>query len=214
MEKQQLVEKSVYTNLVGDVENTILTNQLNIPYDNIQVVKTKIIYRGIEVSINEETFKTAVNNEEGWYIFNYDHNEDGVDYWWTDFLNREELVEISDYGITLSGGNPQGKDGVWVNYENGEISCGYIEHTLLFKDENNTFNFINFISSNFLSIGINENYEDGSRMVNLDSIKKLETELRDDITLEINLWNGDYKEDIEVVLILAKKVEEWNYTKP
>lgn len=203
MGKQQLVEKSVYTNLVGDVENTILTNQLNIQYDNIQVVKTKIIYRGITISVNEETFKTAVNNEEGNYFFGH-YEEDGEDKWFLD--EGDNTVDLSDYGITLSGGNPYDKDTIAIHYIDGEITYEYAEHTILFADNINTFDFISFVSDKVLGIAVNED-ENGSRFLDIWA-NKFELSLGWAMTFfQIDVWNTE-KTDVEVTLILAKKVEE------
>lgn len=198
MENQKLIENSIYKTLNGEIESKLFTNQYQKEIKDIQFIKKTIVYRGVKISVDEETFLTEVNNQNGSYFFGY--NQDGN---WQRSRNWE--VNIDDYGITITEGTPEFKDSIGVQVVDGKVALyEYIEHTNLYTNENDYFDFISFVSEKPVRLCINENVDDDDAFIDLYSTMKFEIDFFP-TKLDIGLWHNNFT-DIEVTLILAKKV--------
>lgn len=192
MEKEQIVEKSVYTTLVGEVETTQATNQY-VREVNTGVIINKAIlrYRGTKIAIDEATFASAVNNQDGYYFFGYRNNS-----WYLE----DTQIDISSYGITITGTPVEG-DLIYVGFYGGHVSeyNGYMERTTLWADREKEVNFVSLSSQEDIRIFILRN---NSPFIEIGEGKKFEADIKYGRPMEINVWNFSGK-DIEVQLILG-----------
>ncbi|MCR4663671.1 MAG: hypothetical protein K5622_07315 [Endomicrobiaceae bacterium] len=194
MEKQQIVEKSVYTTLTGEVETTQATNQYQIEIDNVIVNKLQLVYRGTKITIDEETFATAVGNVDGYYFFDYEDDE---------WKAEGQPLDLATYGITLEG-NPENKDRIYVAFFGGHITnwYGYMEYTPLYvNNTNKTFHFVSVNSQKYINVEVMKGEE---KMVEL-STKKIELDIEYGEEISVGAWNFQ-QENVDVQLILAKRV--------
>lgn len=197
MEKQQLIVQSRYSQLNGEVKTLLGTDQFNYEFETVLNKKQKIVYHGTTLDIDKDTYIIATDNAQTFYA-RYDGGDDN----WKDSDDND--IDLATYGITLNG-QANGNDVFIITNNDGNITYDYYEFTSLFFDDSSTFDYVAFFSSSPIEIQINKR-NDGEM---LKRIKTRKVEIyfnNDDFVAEIVLWNYT-KQDVDVNLILAKKVK-------
>lgn len=201
METKKIVATQITKSLTGEVENIIDTNDYILEVSNYETMNIDIKNREISISVDNETFKTAVNNVAGEYSFFYNEDDDE----WTkggDFTPG--TADLSEYGITVNG-TPQNKDSIEIRLDGeGNLQKTFFQATTIF--ENKLFNFIFFASTVRLGVNlVNSNqwyslYNTTTRMFTLD------TQNNFDLERDLTVYNSSNK-DYNVKVIIARKVE-------
>lgn len=209
MEKQQIVEKSVYTNLNGEVETKVLTNKFQKQYEILSIQNYKVIFRNTQLEIDKDAFKTAVDNEDGTYYF-WHSGDFGEDLWGASFISPDDTITLASCGITITG-VPQYKDSIAITLKDDEVSYVYMENTILFDDTDKKIDFVSFNCDEELEFSIGNYSPSQSKIIQVVTTR-VELDLNSNIygtdhyVGTIDVWNST-KKDVQTTLILAKKVK-------
>ena len=198
MEEQKLIISTISKQMNGGVEDVFDTNNFIKTIDNIDVIKRKIVYRGMWLTVDKDTFATKVEDVEGEYSFVY--NEEN-EQWYIKEDELTQVVDLAEYGITLNDGEKGYRDEITVLFFGGDIVWyGYLQADKLIDQK--SFNYISFASEKDVRLEIEREVPNFlhtvTRRVEIDNSQSAEG--------EIWIFNSE-RADFEVKVVLAKYSE-------
>ena len=198
MEEQKLIISTISKQMNGGVEDVFDTNNFIKTIDNIDVIKRKIVYRGMWLTVDKDTFATKVEDVEGEYSFVY--NEEN-EQWYIKEDELTQVVDLAEYGITLNDGEKGYRDEITVLFFGGDIVWyGYLQADKLIDKK--SFNYISFASEKDVRLEIEREVPNFlhtvTRRVEIDNSQSAEG--------EIWIFNSE-RADFEVKVVLAKYSE-------
>ena len=204
MEEKKIVVSQIVKSLEGDVENTLDTISYIEKNQNYETFNLAVKNRITAFSVEEDTFKTKVDNTDGLYEFRKDGENWGLD---VDGNLVFDDVDLSEYGISFEG-EDKDRDTIVVILENSNIIFSSYEQACNIF-ENKTINFISFkaIGDVDIFVFLTKEYEEDFDVLLQDDISFFQIAKFEASNMSLWIFNSK-KTDYTVKAIIAKKVEE------
>lgn len=196
MEEKRLILETKTKQLNEEVEDLLETDQLKRKVATTTTISQTIKYRGMWITVDEETFKEKVENEGGEYSFVALFNNEEQLVWYIKEDYPTQVVDLSEYGITITGDEVREKDEITVVFFDDIKYYGYLQADKLVDTKE--YNFISFSSELDVRLELARNTPEFVHMVTRRTIIDCPQHSESDIWI----FNSERK-DFDIKLILA-----------
>ena len=196
MEEKRLILETKTKQLNEEVEDLLETDQLKRKVATTTTINQTIKYRGMWITVDEETFKEKVENEGGEYSFVALFNNEEQLVWYIKEDYPTQVVDLSEYGITITGDEVREKDEITVVFFDDIKYYGYLQADKLVDTKE--YNFISFSSELDVRLELARNTPEFVHMVTRRTIIDCPQHSESDIWI----FNSERK-DFDIKLILA-----------